>query len=459
MTQNAPIYSDTIIAQCTPSGSGALAVLRISGPSAITIATALSKLANNTRLSDQQTHTVHYGAVVAEDSTVIDRVLFMLMHAPRTFTGEHVVEISCHNNPFIIEAVIQRAIACGARLAQNGEFSKRAVTHGKIDLVQAEAINELINAATQQSLKQSLAQLDGSFSRWLHTLERELLKNLAFTQASFEFLDEELEFGTRIRENLTQLAQNIATLKKTFNQQQQIRQGIRIALIGSVNAGKSSLFNALIGQRRAIVTAIAGTTRDSIEAGLYRYGTYLTLVDTAGLRTTEDIIEQEGINRSYAEAQKADLIVLVYDGSRPLSAEEQAIYETLYTQHQSKIIPVINKADIEQILQLPQMLHPISVSTANNSGITTLESTIEQKISALFNQLAAPFLLNKRHYTILLSVEQKLHTLIEHLNGTIHYELVSIHLQEILEQLTELTGKTVSEQGMDAVFREFCVGK
>ena len=226
------------------------------------------------------------------------------MRSPKTFTGQDTVEITCHNNQFIIEEIINLAIANGARLAQQGEFTKRAVFNGKIDLVQAEAINELIHAQTQLALKQSLAQLTGSFSHCLASLEKELLKALALSEASFEFLDEEMDFAPQIQALISSLQNTITGIKKTFNQQQQIRQGIRIAIIGSVNAGKSSLFNALLNQDRAIVSAIAGTTRDAIEAGVYTKGNYWTLVDTAGLRQTHDIIEQEGIKRSLKRHKK-----------------------------------------------------------------------------------------------------------------------------------------------------------
>ena len=222
---------------------------------------------------------------------------------------------------------------------------RRAFEAGKLDLIQAEAIHELIAAQTQHALKKSLAQLEGSFSHWIETLEKKLLQAIAWCEASFEFLDEEVEFSNRIRQRLDNLLRNVALLKRTFNAQQQIRQGIKIALIGSVNTGKSSLFNMLLHQKRAIVTDVAGTTRDSIEAGLIVKGNHWTLVDTAGLRNTEDTIEQEGIKRSHEEAQKADIILLVVDGSRPLSDQELAAYTMFRETYAQKCILIQNKAD------------------------------------------------------------------------------------------------------------------
>ena len=274
----------TIIAQCTPAGAGAIALLRMSGDDAITIADSIAQLTSKIKLSDCATHTIHYGWVTDQDGNHIDQVLFLLMKAPRTFTGQNTVEITCHNNPFIIEQIIAQTIAYGARIADKGEFSRRAFLNGKIDLVQAEAINELIHANTQQALKKSLSQVEGSLSHWIETIQTELFKARAYCEASFEFIDEEINFAPQIKENIKNILSTITQLKKSFDQQSQIRQGLRIALIGSVNAGKSSLFNALLGKDRAIVTNIAGTTRDVIEAGVYRDGNYWTFVDTAGLR-------------------------------------------------------------------------------------------------------------------------------------------------------------------------------
>jgi tRNA modification GTPase len=397
----------------------------------------------------------------------IDQVLFLLMRGPKTFTGQDTVEITCHNNPFIIEAIIQAALSHGARLANSGEFTKRAVLNNKIDLIQAEAINELIHANTQSALKKSLAQLEGSFSHAVKSIESNLIKALALSEASFEFIDEEdLEFGKQILTIIQTILAAIVTLKINFDQQKQIRQGVRIALIGAVNAGKSSLFNALLGKNRAIVTNVAGTTRDVIEAGLYRHGNYWTLIDTAGLRQSANHIEQEGIKRSFEEAESADIIVLVFDGARAMTPEECAVYVELHAKYSKKIIPVRNKSDLVQI-PLPDICAPILQKTsilacANmmHQSIALIEEQIQLKVVELFQAIESPFLLNRRQFNLLLTLEQQLHGIQALLVGpTIAYELLSHHLQDVLAQSTELTGKSISEAGMDAVFREFCVGK
>jgi len=453
--------NETIIAQCTPQGTGAIALLRLSGDNAFQVADNISKLPSNKTICALPTHTIHYGWVVDTNGTHIDQVLFLLMRAPHTFTGDDTVEITCHNNPFIIQNIIQTALTAGARLAQEGEFSRRAVSNNKIDIIQAEAINDLIHANTQLTLKQSLSQLQGSFSHWVITIEKQLIKALALSDASFEFLDEEnMEFSIQITEIIDAVRATITNLKSTFNQQQQIRNGIRIAIIGSVNAGKSSLFNALLNQERAIVTNIAGTTRDAIEAGLYKDGNYWTLIDTAGLRTTDDIVEQLGISRSHEEAHKADIIMLVFDGSQQLSDAETAVYQNMLDTYADKIIIVTNKADLPQAdnsIITHRSVYP--VCTTDKNSISTLESAIQNKITSLFASIGSPFLLNQRHYNNLLSLETKLMTTKELLNDRPSYELVSYHLQDALTTLSELTGKTITEAGMDAVFREFCVGK
>ncbi len=449
----------TIIAQCTPKGSGALALLRLSGIDAVDVAGKMSTLASGKKLIDVPTHTIQYGSVVDHKGTALDQVLFLVMHGPKTFTGQDTIEISCHNNQFIIEAIIAAALKSGARLAQEGEFSKRAVLNKKIDLIQAEAINDLIHANNQQTLKQSLSQLNGTLSAWIHQIEKQLIKAIALSEASFEFIDEEdMTFGTQIEKILSGIMDDIETIKESFDQQNQIRNGIRIALLGSVNAGKSSLFNALLGKDRAIVTEQAGTTRDVIEAGLYRNGTYWTLVDTAGLRQTEDKIEKEGIKRSKQEAQKADIILLIVDGSRPMATEEQTLYQELHHTHQNKTIVIRNKADLPD--QAPQLgANMIHASHTDPATIAEINRAIECTIERLFTTLTSPLLLNQRQFNLLLQLEQKLIEIFPLLKGTIEYELLSYHLNDAVAHIAELTGKTITEECMDAVFREFCVGK
>jgi len=451
---------ETIIAQCTPTGSGAIALLRMSGQDAALIATKISKLTSGKKLVDCNTHTIHLGWITDEHNTHIDQVLFLLMRGPKTFTGQDTVEISCHNNPFIIQNIINCAINNGARVAQKGEFTKRAFLNNKVDLVQAEAINELIHAQTQVSLKSSLAQLEGSLSSWVQNVEKDLLHALSFSEASFEFIeDEEIEFGEQIKEIIDKNLILISKLKNTFNQQKQIREGIRIAIIGAVNAGKSSLFNTLLQQKRAIVTNIAGTTRDAIEAVIIKNGNNITLVDTAGLRETDNQIEQEGIQRSFDEAHKADIILLVFDASRDLTLQEEKVYKKLLSQYEQKIICVSNKCDIKTNKLKNLNNNTLEVSSLSNKNINILEQKIDTKTKKLFSDISSPFLLNKRQYNLLVGLENKLKALSPLVVKNIDYEIVAYHLKDAIAYLTEFTGKTISEQSIDLIFKEFCIGK
>jgi tRNA modification GTPase len=448
---------EIIVAQCSPQGRGAIGLIRITGKNAVELVDSMSRLASGKRLQDCATHTIHYGTVRDVKNQDIDTVLFLLMRGPSTFTGQDTVEITCHNNQFIIQHIIMRALESGARSAQEGEFSRRSYLNGKVDLVQAEAINELINAHNQQALKRSLAQLKGSLSSWIESIVDRLVRCLALSEASFEFIDEDMEFGPQIKHAIEQCRADIKKISSTFDHQQQLRQGIKIALIGSVNAGKSSLFNALLKKDRAIVTPIAGTTRDVIESGLYVDGYYWTLVDTAGLRQTDDVIEQQGIERSMDEAANADIVLLVYDGSRVMTEQEKTVYDDLVSRYEHKLIIVHNKSDMSS--QTIYSSHAEYVSSKNPGSIEQLHEKIQSKSAQLLNQAESPFLLNQRQITLLRELETKLEAIVGMLDGAVAYELLSYHLQEALSSLTELTGKTISEEGMDKVFREFCVGK
>ncbi|MGA9530814.1 MAG: tRNA uridine-5-carboxymethylaminomethyl(34) synthesis GTPase MnmE [Candidatus Babeliales bacterium] len=462
--------SSTIIALCTAQGPGALAIIRLSGNEARRIANKRAIfLSKNKNLLSVPSHTIHFGSIRDKNGSLIDQVLFLVMDAPHSFTGENTIEISCHNNPFIIQSILEAYLLEGAQLAENGAFTRRALENGKLDLLQAEAINELIHAQTQQALSCSLAQLTGTLSYWLKELEKKFLTALCFTETNFEFIEEEgHEFGETIRTLVDTAHQDILTIKKNISAQTVIRNGVRVALIGSVNAGKSSLFNALIGSGRAIVTNIPGTTRDVIEGTIYTKQTFITFCDTAGIRNTNNCIEQEGITRSYQEAHKADCILCVVDKSRQLTNEEAVFYRTLLSNYSEKIIIIFNKTDIEVscpnfkdlFAQYRQECPLIAVSCKTGANIQIVQKNIEKKIEKMFTSFSSPFLLNKRQQGLLLQLEHATDTLKSMLQQKkIPYELVSCHIQELLCFITELSGHTISEQTMDTIFKSFCVGK
>lgn len=451
------MVGDTIVAQCTPIGSGAIALIRVSGPEARTVIEQCSRLSHGT-LPQALSHSIHHGFVLYADGTICDEVLFFIMDAPRTFTGHDTIEITTHNNPFIIEAVINRIIACGARLAHNGEFSRQAVENGKMDLIKAESINELIHAQSSEALKRSLKQMQGSFSSWINELEMDLVKMLALCEASFEFLEEDVDFTPEITQMLEAIFHKINTVIEEQAHQKIIKEGVRIALIGSVNAGKSSLFNTLLKKDRAIVTPIAGTTRDTIEGSMYYDGIFWTLIDTAGLRQTDDVVEQYGIEKSYQEAESADIVLLVIDCSRIMTPQEEKIYTQLYTQYHNKTIIVANKHDAGYI---PHSLHEnrTIISTHTHYNCDLLENTLRSRVKDLIAQNNSPFLINKRHVTLLHACKHHLMIVQQLLDEKPQYEIISYHLNDALTALTELTGKSISDKMFDTVFSTFCVGK
>lgn len=460
--QNNESYdAQPIVACCTARGAGAIALIRISGVGALTVADSLARLPGGMALSSVPTHTIQYGKISDTQGVLIDTVLFLVMHSPRTFTGQETVEITCHNNPFLIDTIIDAALAAGARQADPGEFSKRAVLAGKLDLVQAEALREFIHAGTMQGLKASYAQLSGSLSAEIAVLEKRLLHALALANASFEFIEEEnLQFLADIKADLNTVSQRVNDLLALFPLQQQLREGARIVLVGSVNAGKSSLFNALLGTNRAIVTPIAGTTRDVIEAGVYRNGEHQTFIDTAGIRYTDDQIEQAGIERSHAEAARADLVLIIIDRARAMNVDEKRAYDELTAKHAAKALLVYTKADLPSCTQyeppVPIAAHTVSVHAA--ATMSSLLQIIDERRQQIAH-VATPYLLTERQCRLLEQLQERLTGAIAATEQGSAYEIIAHHLNEALATFSELTGKSVSEAAMDAVFREFCVGK
>ncbi|KKR97339.1 MAG: tRNA modification GTPase MnmE [candidate division TM6 bacterium GW2011_GWE2_41_16] len=457
----------TIIALATPQGCGALALIRASGTNVRAQVARMAQLVGKKNLTDVVSHTVHLGYVVDDHKNHIDQVMFTVMDAPRTFTGESSIEISCHNNPFIIEAIIQQGLRVGMRLARPGEFSQRAFEHGKINLLQAEAINELINAQTQTALKMALAQVEGSLSSYVLGIEQALLQTLAYAEASFEFLEQEHDFAPVIIERLRAIITELDTLKKKYAHEHIIREGIKIALIGTVNAGKSSLFNALLGENRAIVSNIPGTTRDTISASRFSNGQFWTYIDTAGIRISENSIEQEGIKRSYQAAAQADMVILAIDGSTPLQPQLQDLLKDLVKKYESKLIVVLTKTDLDpqlnpqDIKKLLDLIHePITVSSHTTHGLNQLKTKITAIAREIISKAQSPFLLSKRQMDLLDNLNmhlQKVMPLLEH--KPVLYELVAHELKSALESLSDLSGKSISERTIQQVFETFCVGK
>lgn len=457
---------DTIVGCCTSAfGIGAIALVRISGPDAFRIADSIVRLSGGVTVQAVATHTVHHGYVIDRQGERIDEVLVIVMHAPRTFTGEDTVEITCHGNPLIVQRIIAEACAAGACRAERGSFTKQALENKKIDLLQAEGIHELIAATTEARVKQSLAQVGGSLSHGVAELERALVTMSAWCEASFEFAEEvEEDFARMIQQQLAAAHERVTLLLRAASLHVQMREGVRIALLGSVNAGKSSLFNALLRQQRAIVHSQAGTTRDTIEAPLLLGGCACTLVDTAGLRATDDPVEREGIVRSWNAGIQADLLLLVLDQSQPLSDEAHKLYERVYAEHAHKMICVITKIDAPAVYDPSQLwtgLPVCRVSSHTGAGIVELESMIAGRLNQLMRAHDVPYIVNARQRALLQQVDEALGCIQQELasGATPHYELISAQVQQALSTLAEMTGRSAGEAALDQVFREFCIGK
>ncbi len=450
--------SRTIVAQATPVGPGAIALIRLSGKDAISIAAQGARLNAQQKLSEKKSHTISFGWVIDSEDKQIDQVLFLLMRAPQTFTGEDVVEITCHNNQLLVNTIIKRFIELGAHHAQRGEFTRQAVENNKLSLVQAEAIQELITAQNTLSVKNSLAQLEGSLSSWIKGLEEDLIHARALCEASFEFLEEEYEPKTDLFPIITKIEKRILEAEDVFSLQKQLKEGVRIALVGTPNVGKSSLLNALYKQDRAIVTPIPGTTRDTIEATIWRNTLPWTFVDTAGLRTTNDPIEKAGIQRTYEEIHKADIVIVLFDGNTQGDAAHN-LYQEILNQYQEKCINVLNKIDLPLLHPMPIAMD-ISISTVTHQGLPELEKRINEHIKKMFPAIDLPFTLNQRHMHALTRIKKILEQVLEDLGKKVtNYELISLALQDALEACSEFSGQELSESLLDSVFSQFCVGK
>lgn len=464
--QNKALTQDqVIVASCTPPGRGAIALIRVSGPGAVELVDSCSKVFGKTNLSGAKSHTIHYGEVLGhKKGHVIDLVLFLMTRAPRTFTGEDTVEITCHGNPMIVEQIIGRIISAGARLAQRGEFSRRSFLNGKLDLVQAEAIHELVMSGTQLSLDQSMRKLRAGLSTHIENLENLAIDLISTLEASFEFLEEEerdIDFPAMVRQRFDDLMQQCKTLRRSCADQSKIAQGVKVAILGTPNAGKSTLFNALLGQSRAIVSDVAGTTRDSIESLAMREGQLWSLVDTAGIRKTSDSIEKEGIARAMDQAAQADVIIFTFDPAGEVDSQVK-LFERLKSDFAQKIIAIFAKSDLnsDETREISEKIEfQIRVSAKAGQGLEELEKIVAQKIQTLFDQHASNFALTERQRILVEQFFGHLEAFDEKLKAEEPIELLAVDLREAVKSLTELTGKNVEDKILSQVFANFCVGK
>ncbi len=455
--------SRTIAALSTPPGSGGIAVIRVSGADAVEIADKV--FSGGVRLADCATHTVHYGFIKNERGEKLDEVLVTVMRAPRTFTREDVVEISTHGGNASVRAVLDALIRAGACAAQPGEFTKRAFLNGRIDLSQAEAVIDIINSANDLARRSALSQLEGSLSKEIRAVREKLVSLAARMQVIIDYPDEDLEDVTppEIADIARECEDKVNALLKTADSGKIIRGGIRTAIVGKPNVGKSSLLNSLAREDRAIVTDIAGTTRDVIEEYINLDGIPLILLDTAGIRATDDEVEKIGVEKSIKSIAGADLVIVMIDGTSFFDDEDIEVLRA--TKDKNRIV-LINKTDLgqskytEAVKSRAAGSAVLEVSAKTGAGLGVLAEEIRKayNIGALSVSDGA-VVTNMRHKTALIKAGEALGRVIGAIDINMPTDIASIDLNIAIEALGEITGETVSDDIVNAIFHEFCVGK
>jgi tRNA modification GTPase len=450
-------FDDTIAAIATPLGEGGLAVLRISGPEARTIADKI--FAGKEKPSTAPSHTLHFGKIV-RDGRTIDEVLLAVLHAPRTFTREDTVEISCHGGILPAKLVLDAILEQGARLAEPGEFTRRAFLNGRIDLAQAEAVADLIHSRTELALAAANEQLAGQLSRRINRLRDDLLHLLAHVEAHIDFPDEDIAPDTReqLLKRLEDGLAFIAQLLQTANEGQILRRGIRAAIVGRPNSGKSSLLNQLLGRDRAIVSPIPGTTRDTIEETANIRGLPVVFIDTAGLREARDEIEIEGIRRSRQSLAQAELILHVLDANEPVTTEDGNYFAEFA---EKKRLLVRNKIDLPIRCELPSGMAPVvDVSCVTGQGVEPLKDAIKAMVwSGEIKAEMLQVMINSRHQDALNRARAAALRTLEAFRNNATLELVALDLRIAVAAVGEIVGKTTTEDLLDSIFGQFCIGK
>ncbi len=462
------MLEDTIAAIATPLGEGGLALVRISGPEALAVADRCFVPAgrHSRKPGQAASHTLHYGRIVRNGRTV-DEVLCAVMRAPRTYTRQDTVEITCHGGLLAAKAVLEAVLESGARLAEPGEFTKRAFLNGRLDLAQAEAVADLIHARTELALAAAQEQLAGKLSARIHQVREDLLQVLAHLEAHIDFPEEDIAPDTRegLQHRLEQALEFMDRLLQTANEGRILRRGIRAAIVGRPNAGKSSLLNQLLGQDRAIVSPIPGTTRDTIEETANIRGVPVVLVDTAGLRQARDPIEAEGIRRSHESLARAELILHVLDASEPLTEEDERFLSEFAAK---KRILVRNKTDLPprwpaEALRArwPESPPPlVNVSCRTGEGIEALKDAIKDRVwSGEIRAEMLEVMINARHQDALRRGREATLRTLEALRAGLHLELTAMELRIAVNAVGEIIGKTYTEDLLDTIFSQFCIGK
>lgn len=456
--------TDTIAAIATAMSNSGIGIVRISGDEALDVADRIFRPKKGSRkVSDMETHTIHYGYVTDGDE-VIDEVMLLIMKAPRSYTCEDTIEIDCHGGVLVMKKILETVLKYGARPAEPGEFTKRAFLNGRIDLSQAESVIDVINAQNELALKSSVSQLQGAVLEKIKAIRAVVLHEIAFIESALDDPEHvSLEgYPEQLHEIMSDAHSKVKKLLDSSDNGKMLKEGINTAIVGKPNAGKSSLLNILVGEERAIVTEIAGTTRDILQEQIQIGGIGLNVIDTAGIRDTEDIVEKIGVNKSREYIEKADLIIYVVDSSTELDENDQKIIEAIQNK---KAIVLLNKSDLDaktdaSILQT-QLNKPIlSISAKNNTGIHELETLIEEMFfSGKLSFNDEVYITNIRQKNALAEAQNSLKMVLQSIADGMPEDFFTIDMMNAYEALGTIIGESVGEDLVNEIFSKFCMGK
>ncbi len=465
------IDQNTIVALATPSGAGAVSIIRMSGKNAINIASEVFQSVSGKDISKQKTHTIHLGTIV-EDGKIYDQVLLSIFKNPNSYTGENVVEISCHGSTFIQQQIIQLLLRKGCRMAQAGEFTLRAFLNGKLDLSQAEAVADLISSDNEASHQIAMQQMRGGFSSEISKLREELLNFASLIELELDFAEEDVEFAdrTQFHELLNRIEFVLKRLIDSFAVGNVIKNGIPVAIVGEPNVGKSTLLNALLNEERAIVSEIAGTTRDTIEDELVIGGIGFRFIDTAGIRETQDIIEGIGIKKTFEKIDQAQVVLYLFESLKFKVSGSEYITEIEKVKNKYPLKPlivVINKVDLiseNDRLELLQQLKSLNVkqillSAKNKDGIDELKNQLLSFVNTGALRNNETIVTNTRHYDSLLKALEEIQKVKFGLQANIPSDLMSIDIRQALYYFGEITGEVTNDELLGNIFANFCIGK
>ena len=455
------LWDDTIAAISTPKGEGGIAIIRISGDKSFEILEKIFKRQNPN--SDLGFCKLNYG-FIKDGKKMIDEVMVVRLKAPKTYTCEDIVEINCHGGVVVSQKILELVLKNGARHAEKGEFTKRAFMNGRIDLSQAEAVMDIIHGKTEKSVSLSLDQLRGDLRDKVNSFKKALLDITAHVNVVLDYPEEGIDdpLPKDLRDNLENVYEEANRLIESYDKGKKIKEGIKTVIVGKPNVGKSTLLNSLLREERAIVTHVAGTTRDVIEEVINIKGIPLVLVDTAGIRQTDDIVENIGVTKSKEFIEKADLVLLVLDASKELEKEDREVIEKI-KENSKKAIVLLNKIDLAKKIDLKEfnLENVVEISAKDNIGIEDMEEKIYSFITSEKVEDSSEKLVitNIRHKTALEKTKEAIKNIFETIDAGLPMDLISVDLKEALDSLSEITGEISSEDILDHVFGNFCVGK